>query len=444
MKTRSDASAESLVRRIVESSIDAVRPSALFEKSFHLSARGIDAFGTVVDIPQRRGVKCISIGKSAEAMALEVRKKLGERVSGIVATPVERHLGIQGFDFYKTGHPFPDDESVRTGKAVRDLIAASGRNDLLLFLISGGGSASIFLPIEGVTLADANRLMKLLFDSGIPINKVNLVRRHLSMLAGGKLAAMAPKQEKLSLVISDVVGDDLHSIASGPTIVDDTSPADALKFLEGSGLFDRVPESVPSALMEQQVHRSISQGSGGIVKIIASNRDALEAAEKAGTESGFNTIILTRFWESDVEEAARFVAAVARSVELDGTPVSRPALILAGGETTVKLSGAGKGGRNQHMVLCALREMAKLMERGTRLNGTTVFSFGTDGRDGNSEAAGAFASVDTIADVPGGLRDIEDCIARNDSYTFFADHGGLITTGPTDTNVMDIFGAVIE
>lgn len=444
MKTGRRTSADGIVRRIVESSVDAVRPSTLFESGFRLSGNYLDAFGTGIDLSRVGGVKCISIGKCAESMAHEVRKKLGKRASGVIATPVDKGLGVEGFDFYKTGHPLPDSESLKAGERIRRLVAESARNDLLLFLISGGGSASIFVPIDGVSPDEANRLMKLLFDNGVPIDKVNLVRRHISLLGGGKLSALAPGRTKLSLIISDVVGDDPHSIASGPTVADETTSADALRFLESSGVMEQVPEAVPKALMEHRVHHPPSITDDGVVRIIASNRDALEAAERVGLEGGFNTLVLTRFWESDVEEAARATLSVARSIELDGEPVSSPALLVAGGETTVRLTGGGKGGRNQQMVLCALRDMARLREAGTKLEGTTIFSFGTDGKDGNSEAAGALASLDTLGKVLRGMKEIEDFILRNDSNAFFARYGGLITTGPTDTNVMDVFGAIIE
>lgn len=443
MKVQGDNSAENLVRRIVESSIVAVKPSTLFAGGFHLNAGQLNAFGVRVDLAGHAGIKCVAVGKSAEAMAFEVRKRLGNRVSGIVATPVERHLNLEGFEFFKTGHPLPDQESLRAGKAVRNLVQESAREDLLLFLISGGGSASVFVPVDGVTLDDANRATGLLFDSGTPIDRINLLRRHLSVLGGGKLAALAQGQRKITLVISDVVGDDVSAIASGPTVPDVTSPADAVKFLEATGLTERIPPSVPAALMRQQVNHSRLDVGNSEVRIIGSNLDALQAAEKTGIENGFNTMVLTRFWESGAEDAAKSLVSVARSIVSDSFPLPRPALVLIAGETTVKISGAGKGGRNQHLALCALKELMILRERGTSPDGTTVFSFGTDGKDGNTDAAGAQVSVEMLSEASGGLREIESCISRSDSNSFFKKYGGLIMTGATDTNVMDIFGVVV-
>lgn len=443
MKKQGGDSAGKLVRRIVESSITAVKPSTLFARGFHLESQELTAFGIRADLSKHEGVRCVAIGKSAEAMALEVRKRLGERVTGIVATPVEKHLKLEGFEFFKTGHPFPDEESVRAGSAVRDFVGSCGRDDLLLFLISGGGSASIFVPVDGVTLDDANRAARLLFDSGTPIDRINLLRRHLSALGGGKLAALAPRQRKISLVMSDVVGDDLAAIASGPTVPDDTSPADAVRFLEATGLTDRIHHSIPAALMRQHVNHSRLKVENSDVRIVGSNLQAVQAAERMGLDNGFNTAVLTRYWESDVGVAARALVSIARSIAIDSLPLARPALVLAAGETTVKISGEGSGGRNQHMELCALKELMILKEKGSALEGATVFSFGTDGKDGNTDAAGAHASDEMLSEIPGGLQEIEDYIYRDDSHSFFKKYGGLITTGPTDTNVMDLFGVVV-
>lgn len=436
-------SAEVLVRRIVESSIGAVTPSTLFEKSFRISRGSLNAFGIPADMNLHKIVRCVAIGKSAEAMAFEVRKVLGSCVSGIIATPVNRHLDVDGFEFMKTGHPFPDERSLKAGEAVERVVAEAGEKDLLLFLISGGGTASIFVPVEGVTLEESNRLLKFMLDGGVPIDRINLVRRHLSRYGGGKLSQLALNRKKISFVISDVVGDDLSAIAGGPTVKDDSSPAEALEFLEKSGLLARSPGSIKTALLRQQSVHSETQFDYGLFKVIASNRAALSAAEKSGIENGFNTTVMTRYWESDPMEAAKLLVSVARSIELDDAPTTRPALVLAGGETTVRLTGNGIGGRNQHLVLSALYELAELHLKGIPLERTTIFSFGTDGKDGSSEAAGAFASLATFAKVNGGLQELEDYIRRCDSNNFFAKYGGLINTGPTDTNVMDVFGIIV-
>ncbi len=278
MKGQTVASAELLLRRVIESSISAVKPSTLFDQSFRISESSLDVFVIRVDMRLPKRVKCVALGKSAEAMAFEVRRNLGSRVTGIVATPVAKHFELEGFEFIRTGHPLPDEASVKAGEAVRDSVQEAGEDDLLLFLISGGGSTSIFVPVEGVTLDEANKLKNWVLASGVPIDRINLVRRHLSKNAGGKLASLAPKQMKLSLVISDVVGDDLSAIASGPTVADETSPAEALGFLDGTGLLARAPASIRAALKREESARSKTDFENRTVKIIASNNDALNAA----------------------------------------------------------------------------------------------------------------------------------------------------------------------
>lgn len=443
MKSAGGSSAEKLLQRLVESSIHAVKPGTIFENQLHVSGDVLTVFGHAFELKKPDTIRCVSIGKSAEAMALEVEKRLGDRVKGIIATPVEKHLGVSRFEFFKTGHPFPDGESVKAGEKVRQFVASCHAKESLLFLISGGGSASLFLPIEGVSLDDTNRLIKAALDNGVSIDKLNLLRRHLSLLGGGKLAALAKKTEKLSLIISDVVGDDLSSIASGPTVPDATTPRDAYNFVVDSGLLEMVPASIPIAL------RKLPDHSGGVslekngVQIIASNSKALSAAEQEGIGSGFNTLVLTRFLDSDAESAAALLVSIAASIETEGDPVPSPALILIGGETTVKVRGAGKGGRNQHLVLSALKGLVNLKHLGINLKRTTIFSFGTDGKDGNSNAAGAFAAPELHADFHGRAGEVKKYLDESDSNSFFTKYGGLISTGPTDTNVMDISGIIV-
>jgi glycerate-2-kinase len=430
------------LQRIIETSIEAVKPSVLFEQGFHLSRDKLDAFGKEIELGRRKRIRSVAIGKSAESMAYEVEKRLGDRVTGIVATPVEKHLDVKGFRFFKTGHPFPDEGSVNAAMEIRDLVSSCSRDDLLIFLISGGGSAAAFLPVEELSLGDVNETLKLLFDNGVPIDKVNLVRRHISLLGGGKLAALAPESEKVSLIISDVVGDDLVSIASGPTVEDSSTPIDACNFLAGSGMMDKIPQSIREILSKPGDQFSGAKLKNNFATIIASNIDALSAAEKSGNEAGFNSTVLTRCLDLDTENSSDILVSLARSVESDFKEV--PALILLGGETTVKLMGAGKGGRNQHLVLEALYKLAELSAEGFSLGRTTIFSFGTDGKDGNTDSAGAYASIDILKNVKGELPEIKKYILRNNSNSFFEKYGGLITTGPTDTNVMDVMGIIVE
>jgi len=434
--------ANGLLPKIVKDSIDSVKPSVLFEQGFHLCEDKLEAFGKEFDLSGRKKIKCVAIGKSAEAMAYEVEKRLGDRVVGIIATPIDRHLDERRFHFFKTGHPFPDDGSVKAAGEIQTFVSSSTGQDLLLFLISGGGSAASFLPVNGVTLSEVNETLRILFDNGIPIDKINLVRRHLSLLAGGKLAALSKEAEKISLIISDVVGNDTSNIASGPTVRDWSTPGDAYNFLDESGLINKIPSSVPQTFtkLNETFSRIILRDD--FVKIIGSNNKAVKAAESTGIEKGFKTLILTRLVNLSTEVAAELLISVARSIEIEGMQI--PLLILLAGETTVKVKGTGNGGRNQQLMLETLCKLAELAVQEVFLANTSFFSFGTDGKDGNSDAAGAFVSADILKNVRGGLQEIKEYISKNDSNSFFKKYGGLITTGPTDTNVMDIMGIIAE
>ncbi len=431
-----------LLRKIVDDSINAVKPSTLFDGGISVTDEAFVAFGRRFELDGNDRFRCIAIGKAAEAMAFEVERKLGEKVTGIVATPVGRHLSLNKFKFFKTGHPFPDVKSLDAAKEIISFVQTSGSRDFLIFLVSGGGSSSAFMPVAGLSLADIRETLKVLFDGGVPISKVNLLRRHLSALGGGKMAALAPESRKITLIISDVVGDDPSSIASGPTVEDFTSPQDSVEFLRENGLLDRIPARVCDALTELGNRFTKISLKNNSVELIADNAKALAAAEKAGIEAGYNTIVLTRFVEMTTKSVADLLVSIARSLVVGGK--TTPTLVILGGETTLKMSGDGKGGRNQHLALQALGLLVELLADGCEIKNTTLFSYGTDGKDGNSDAAGAYVSLDTLKNIIPHSHEIEDHISRCDSNSFFEKHGGLITTGPTDTNVMDVMGIITD
>ena len=435
-------SAVKFLQKIVENAINAVEPRVLFEKGFQVVGDRLTAFGKEIDLGKFKNIKCVAIGKSAEAMSFEMAQRLQGRVTGIIASPVEEHLSLEKFGFYKTGHPFPDEVSLNAGTEIRKFVSSCSGDDFLIFLISGGGSAAACLPVEGVSLNDVNETLKVLFENAIRINEINLVRRHISSLGGGKLAELSPQSEKVSLIISDVVEDDMPSIASGPTVVDVTTPIDAYNFLKESNLLDRIPASISEALSRSKRAFAKINPTRNFAKIIGSNSDALKAAAKTGTENGFDTLVLTRSLDLNTQIGADLLASVAMSMKLDRRQM--PALVLLGGETTVKMTGTGKGGRNQQLILETLRKLIQIDANEEHFDRITFFAFGTDGKDGNSDAAGAFASTQLLKDVRGGTKEIEKYISDNDSNSFFKKYGGLITTGPTDTNVMDIIGIIAE
>lgn len=333
-----------ILREVVRTSIDAVRPVNLFRQNFVVAGEKLEAFGSSFNLASSRRIRCVAVGKCAEAMVLEVAKVLGNRVSGMIATPIPNERKVEGFTFYLTGHPLPNEKSLEAARSIRGFLESSAADDLVIFLISGGGSSAIFLPAEGISLSDANTTVRVLFEHAVPITKVNLVRRHISALGGGKLAELVPRQEKLSLIISDVVGDNPRSIASGPTVEDDSNATDALDFILESGLDSQLPAAVLQSLKNQPSSFRIRRIEKNKVVIIGTNRDALSAAEKSTREIGVNVKIVSRYVDLEADVAGEMLVSYARSIVEEKEPIAPPALLLFGGETTVSAISGHKGG----------------------------------------------------------------------------------------------------
>jgi hydroxypyruvate reductase/glycerate 2-kinase len=318
------------------------------------------------------------------------------------------------------------------------LLQNAGPNDVAVCLISGGGSALLPAPVEGVSLADKLAVTKLLHRCGATIDEMNCVRKHLSRVKGGRLAEAFRGKRLVSLIVSDVVGDPFDVIASGPTAPDPTTFAEALAVLARYGLTDSAPAAVLRHL-EAGHDGTFSETPKAIPAnvencVIGSNRVALDAAKRKAEELGYRVLDLGSFVEGETRHVATAVAGVVRSVQGDGVPVTPPACILLGGETTVTLGESpGKGGRNQEFALAVL---AKLGAVG--MTGVTVLSGGTDGEDGPTDAAGAVADANTLAQIAERRLSAEDFLRRHDAYNLFDRVGGLIRSGLTGTNVMDV------
>jgi glycerate 2-kinase len=388
-----------------------------------------------------------AVGKAAPAMtvgALEALAPLADRIGpGIVVVPrgLACRLGSAGagFEIHESGHPVPDGSGVAAARRLTELVDAMRGDDLLLFLLSGGGSSLLPLPAEPVSLADKAAVTSLLLASGADITEINTVRKHLSAIKGGRLAARCRGSIE-TLAISDVVGDRLAFIASGPTVPDPTTFADAHSVLERYRLLDRVP---PAALA------MLDDGAAGRLPdtpktlpdrhhaaVIASNRTAVDAAADEARRRGFTPCVLTTSLTGEAREAGARIAAAARESLQQDRPAEPPACLLWGGETTVTLRGSGKGGRNQEIALAAALDLAGL-------DGVLIASFASDGKEGNTDAAGAFASGDTIAAGTRAGLDARAALAANNSHAFLEAAGELIVSGPTGTNVNDITLALI-
>jgi hydroxypyruvate reductase len=339
---------------------------------------------------------------------------------------------------HEAGHPVPDENGVQGTQEIMRLLERAGERDLVICLISGGGSALMLAPAPGLTLQDKQNVTKLMLACGATINELNCVRKHLSAIKGGQLARLASPAQAATLILSDVVGNPLDVIASGPTVPDTTTFADAWALLEGYGLTDKLPAAVRERL---------EQGKAGAIAdtpkaddpifanvhniIIGSNDLAAQAAVERAQQLGMHALMLSTYVEGEAREVARVYSGIVREIAASGQPLPRPACIVAGGETTVTLRGKGLGGRNQELALAAALKIAGL-------DNVAIVACGTDGTDGPTDAAGAIADGETVARARSLGLDPAVFLANNDSYHFFQPLGDLLLTGPTGTNVNDL------
>jgi hydroxypyruvate reductase/glycerate 2-kinase len=364
-----------------------------------------------------------------------------DKVHGWVNVPAGSETALRKIHLHPArpaGSNHPTAEGVGGAELILELARSAGRDDVGLCLISGGGSALLPAPAPGITLADKQATTQLLHACGATINEMNAVRKHLSAIKGGRLAEAFAGKALCSLIISDVIGDPLDVIASGPTASDSTTFADAWAVLQRYNLTTRVPAGVRQRLEKGRAgdiaETPKSIGTHIHNRIIGNNQMALAAAAARARELGYNVLNLGSFIEGETRHVAAVMAGIMRSIRADGLPAPAPACILSGGETTVTLSADhGRGGRNQEFVLAAL---LKLGEQGLR--DAVVLSGGTDGEDGPTDAAGAWADADLCRRAVELKLDPGSFLARNDAYPFFEAVGGLVVTGLTQTNVMDV------
>jgi glycerate 2-kinase len=382
-----------------------------------------------------RNIYLTGAGKASARMAVAVERLLGKRIIGGLLNVKHGHVAkLRRIRLNECGHPVPDEAGVQGAQEIGNIAAKAGEDDLLICLISGGGSALLPFPAQPVTLAEKQDTTQLLLRSGANIHEINTVRKHISSIKGGQLAALAWPAQVLSLILSDVIGDDLDVIGSGPTAPDSSAFLDALAVLEKFGLTNLVPPPV-SERIRAGVAGEIPETPKSLERvqnlIVGSNQLALDAAAGAARGLGYRPLILSSFIEGETRDVAKVHAAIAKEVLSSGRPVKRPACVISGGETTVTIKGNGLGGRNQEFALAAAMDIAAI-------SGVLMLSGGTDGSDGPTNAAGALCDGTTIARAEKLGLNAADFLARNDSYHFFEPLGDLIRTGPTGTNVMDV------
>ena len=381
----------------------------------------------------------IGAGKASASMAQAAEDILGDRITaGLVTVRTGYTAPRRRITLREAGHPLPTEAGVAAAEEMLALVRDLRPQDLVICLISGGGSALLPLPRAGLTLADMIRTTDLLLRSGADITEMNTVRKHLSRIAGGQLAQAAAPARLVTLIISDIVGSPLDAIASGPTVPDPTTYADALTVLKKYRLIDEVPPAVLAILRRGEagaLPETPKPGDPAFARaravVIADNAVAARAAQKAAAGRGFRTLLLSTFVEGEAREVGRVLAGIAREVVTTGHPLRRPACIITGGETTVTVRGNGRGGRNQEVALAAAIPLHGLRD-------VLLASFATDGTDGPTDAAGAMVDGTTLARARAGGLDPVRHLAENDAYPLLEAVGDLIRTGPTNTNVNDL------
>jgi hydroxypyruvate reductase len=382
-------------------------------------------------------VYVVGFGKAAASMASALEDILEDWLTdGLVVVKYQHTAPLRKIKLIEAGHPVPDERSLYAARSVLDFLARCTDRDLVLCVISGGASALLTHPVPSVNLEDLRELTEQLLASGADIYEINTLRKHLSMVKGGQLARAAHPATVISLILSDVIGDDISTIASGPTAPDPTSFADCAAIIQKYHL--NPPPSIREYIvagLRGEAPETPKPGDAIFEKIdniiVGNNYQAIKAAAERARELGFNTLILSTQIEGDTREAAGFHVAILKEVLHSGNPVAPPACILSGGETTVKLKGDGLGGRNQEFTLYA----AKLIEG---MEDVAVLSCGSDGSDGPTDAAGAIATGNTVREGEELGVKVDEYLENNDSYNFFKAIGGLVKTGPTNTNVMDL------
>lgn len=399
----------------------------------------------VYNLEKYRRVLVIGAGKASAFMAKALEDILGDRIDeGVVIVKYDHTAPLRKVKLCEAAHPVPDTSGEKGAREIAALAGSAEKDDLVICLISGGGSALMPLPASGITLSEKQAVTDLLLGAGVPIDGINCVRKHISAIKGGRLASLVWPAELLTLMISDVIGDDMATIASGPTTPDLTTFQDALFILKTYNLLESVPVSVKDYLemgAEGKMPESPGPEQGCFTKsenfIIASNSLAVEAAAEKAVSIGYKPVILSTTVEGEAREVARVISAVAREVKRSNRPVKPPACLLLGGETTVTLRGKGRGGRNQELALAAAITLDSI-------DGVTILSAGTDGTDGPTDAAGAVVDGSTVNRAVSLGLDINQYLAENNAYSFFKQCGGLINTGPTGTNVMDLIVVLIR
>ena len=441
-----DRRAREIVLDFLEFALREADPKSLLVGKLRIEDDFLLVDSSRFDLNAFRRVIVIGAGKASGAMAEMLERTLKDRIKkGCIIVPrgQGKKYETKIISLREATHPIPSNEGVEGSRTIINLVKDLAEEDLVLALISGGASALMPLPVRGVTLQEKQKVTDLLLKSGANISEINAVRKHISEIKGGLLAKAAFPATVISLIISDVVGDPLHVIGSGPTVPDESTFTLAKSVLEKYGIWNEVPNSIRNHVnagirgaVPETPKPSDEVFEKTFTAIIGSNRLVIQSIVDKARESGLNALSLGSFIEGEARHVGNFLAGIGLQVKRFDIPVCRPALVACGGETTVTVLGSGRGGRNQELVLSAAEKISGS-------EGVAIASIGSDGLDGPTDAAGAIADGDTVRKAESKGCDPSTYLKNNDSYNLFKEIGDLIVTGPTGTNVNDVMVMVI-
>ena len=424
---------------IFKAGLKAVDPYEATKRILRLSGEELQVGERSYRLKDFKRIVVIGAGKGSAPMAQAVEEALGGGLEGgLIVVKYGYTAPLKKVKIIEGGHPIPDEPGQHGARELLEIANDLGEDDLVFCLISGGGSALLPAPVEGVGLGEKQETTKILLESGASIHEINTIRKHLSRIKGGWLAKAVAPATMITLILSDVIGDNLDVIASGPTVGDRSTFSDCLRVIEQYELNAQIPSAVMTHLRkgaEGKAHETPKPDDPvfrtGLNLIVGSNMQCLEAAERKAKEMGYQTLILSSLVEGETREVAKVHGSILKEIIRTGNPLAPPACIISGGETTVTIRGKGKGGRNQEFALACGLEIAGW-------EGAAVFSAGTDGTDGPTDAAGAFADWRMLRRAQEIGLNPSAALQENDAYPFFERLGDLIITGPTNTNVMDV------
>jgi len=423
--------------------IESVKPENLISKRISFDQEVLKIGPDSFDLSLTENIYVVGVGKASAAMAAGIESILGQRIkAGHIVTKYGHSVPLKYINITEAGHPVPDENGLKGTDSIITLIKSAKERDLVICLISGGGSALLADVPEGCTLDDLKALNSILLRCGANITEMNCIRKHLSSVKGGLLAKAAYPARLISLILSDVIGDPLDVIASGPTVPDPTTFADALEIIDRYEIRNEIPQNILGILVEGSENKrqeTLKKSDPCFVnttnRIIGNNLFALENSKIRAESFGYFTRIVTNVLDGEVSQVVQYLLNVISNERKN--EFSGKVCLLLGGEPTVKIRGEGLGGRNQHLALIVASRIKDIP-------GITFLSGGTDGSDGPTDAAGAVVDSYTFWKASYSKLDCGKYISDFDSYNFFKQEGGLIKTGPTQTNVMDLMIVLVE